>query len=163
VNESCDTFDGTCKPKNNVRPCVAVIDESSKTDSFIDNKWQEFRTRFPDRPFCLLQPFAIRNNRLYTPEAFNQDNRALRVNVTRDAGVTANLTDWFTSCRLDRFASSGIDYVGFFIDESSSMTRRTVQASLDEFNRDLTAAGLNYSSVFNTAEDWISPFLVDLV
>jgi hypothetical protein len=49
--------------------------------------------------------------------------------------------DWFSIHGLDWLKFSGIgSYVGFFIDNSGSMTKDTISASLDEFYHDLMAA-----------------------
>ena len=42
------------------------------------------------------------------------------------------------------------------------MTQATVQASYDLLLSKLNARGITITSVTNTSEDWITPFLVDL-
>lgn len=78
--------------------------------------------------------------------------------VNRDNGDPALASDWLGSCNYTDLAVSGIDFIGLFVDESGSMTRATVQASLNKFYADLTAASLTYCSVFDGTEDWITPF-----
>lgn len=55
-----------------------------------------------------------------------------------------------------------MDFVGVFVDESGSMTRSTVAASLAKFEADLADAGLTISPVFNGRENWITPFTTTL-
>jgi hypothetical protein len=160
-NEACDRITGTCEVIENIRPCIAVIDESdSFSDSAINAKWMSFRTNFPSRPFCLLQPLEPSYSRIFKPTTpdFLSDPRVVFATVNRDNGNTALASDWLAACNYTDLATSGIDFVGLFVDESGSMTRTTVQASLNKFFADLTAASLTYCSVFNGSEDWITPF-----
>ena len=53
---------------------------------------------------------------------------------------------------------TGIDFVSFFIDESGSMDRTTVAASLFKFMNDLSVANLTYCLMYDDTEDWITPF-----
>jgi hypothetical protein len=110
----------------------------------------------------LLQPIPA-DGGSYRPPAFTSDLKTVFATVNRDGEDEFAISDWFTICGLDRLTSSGINYVGLFIDNSGNMNTSTVQGSSDEFIRDLTAAGLTYSTLENGEEDWISPFLVDLV
>jgi hypothetical protein len=159
-NQSCDIIDGLCKDNNDVRPCIAVIDESSNPDNAVESRWTAFRQEYPNRPFCLLQPQnpPTSNSRLYRPTTFDDDPRNTFAIVNRDNGVTANLSDWATICGIRELATGGIDYVGLFIDQSGSMNLNTVQASYDTFLNDLSNLGLAFRTVENSAEDWITPF-----
>lgn len=67
--------------------------------------------------------------------------------VNRDGGNVFERSDWFDICGLANLDLSGIMFVGLFIDESGSMTRQTVLASIHEFERDVTNANLTISSV----------------
>lgn len=89
-------------------------------------------------------------------------DRTISAQVNRDGGNTALESDYFNLCNLDRFVGGAVDFVGVFVDESGSMNRNTVAASLAKFEADLQAAGLSVSSVFNGAEDWITPFTTSL-
>jgi hypothetical protein len=160
-SEACDKISGTCVAIDKLRPCIAVIDESDKfSDIAIDAKWAAFRANFPDRFFCLLQPFNPASSRIYFPTNpdFLSDPRVTFAKVNRDAGDPALASDWLTTCGYDDFSATGIDFIGLFVDESGSMYRSTVQASLDKLDIDLADAGLTYCSVFNPTEDWITPF-----
>jgi hypothetical protein len=165
-NEVCDTIDGLCKDADAVRPCVAVIDESdSYTDDHINRKWLSFRTRFPTRPFCLLQPIDPDNGAyLYFPTQpdFLTDPRVTYAVVNRDEGDVSYTMDWLSLCGYQDIARTGIDFISFFIDESGSMDRTTVAASLLKFTNDLIVANLTYCLVYDTNEDWITPFDTEL-
>jgi hypothetical protein len=157
--ESCDPADGQCKSNVVLRPCIAVIDESDNfSDGTIDTTWAAFRAKYPDRPFCLLQPQNPDTgyNRLYRPAAFASDPKTKFAVVNRDNNDTSQASDWLTMCGIT--GTTGIDFVALFIDTSGSMNLGTVQASFAKFQTDLAALGLAYCNVLNGVEDWITPF-----
>jgi hypothetical protein len=164
--EGCDPFDGNCKPIDGIVPCVAIIDESSQSDSFIDARWAEFRDQFPFRPFCLLRPLDL-SSRLYLPPVFVNDTRTIFANVSRDsrglASVVQGPSDWFTICELGIYEKSDIDFIGRFLDVSGSMTLQTVLESEAIFQEKVRNANLTIKEVRNGVEDWITPFLTTLV
>ena len=82
------------------------------------------------------------------------------VQVNRDNGVEANASDWYTICGLDNIPDNSS--IALFIDGSGSMTLANVQASYDLLLSKLNARGITITTVTNTNEDWITPFLVDL-
>ena len=82
------------------------------------------------------------------------------VQVNRDGGVEANASDWYTICGLDNVPDNSS--IALFIDGSGSMTQATVQASYDLLLSKLNARGITITTVTNTNEDWITPFLVNL-
>jgi len=96
----------------------------------------------------------------YDADTFSPDgnDRTLRDSVNRDGGDTAQESDWFSSCNLGLLSPANVDFIGFFLDTSGSMTEATVSASLTKFRADVMAAGLTISEVFNGEEDWITPF-----
>lgn len=100
----------------------------------------------------------------YEADGLSPDNidRTISAQVNRDGGNTALESDYFNLCDLSRFVGGAVDFVGVFVDESGSMTRNTVRASLAKFEADLQAAGLTISAVFNGREDWITPFTTSL-
>lgn len=169
---SCDPSNGSCRNQSDLRPCVAVIDESSLGYSYIDKRWNDFRNAYPDRPFCLLQPInsgfvdPLTNNDLYLPPTFLNDTKAAHFNITREDGfeVIPNppLADWFDICDIDVYAATGVEFVGLFVDTSGSLTAAAVAQMLGNFTSRLNQTGLAYKSLFNTYEDWILPFLTDL-
>jgi hypothetical protein len=161
-NENCDPFDGKCKPSESLRPCIAVIDESDMPNATVNSKWSSFRASFPDRPFCLLRPIKSYFLNLPTKPDFLSDPRTIYSNVTRDEGDPLLTSDWFTICGISVLNSTGVDFVGLFIDESGSMNISTVRASYEKFLGDLTAANLSHCTVTNRFEDWITPFSTTL-
>jgi hypothetical protein len=171
--QSCDAVSGgTCRSQNDLRPCVAVIDESSQSTSYVDTKWTEFRATYPDRPFCLLQPVNIgflgqlNFNGLYLPPNFVNDTKATHFNITREDGslVIPNppLADWYNLCNMAVYAATGVDFVGLFVDISGSMNEGTVRSMLTNFTTALNRTGLAFKQLYDGNEDWILPFLTDL-
>lgn len=82
------------------------------------------------------------------------------VQVNRDDGVVANASDWYKICNIDDLPEGSS--IALFIDGSGSMTQATVQASYDAFIAKLNEKNITITTVSNTQEDWITPFLVDL-
>ena len=82
------------------------------------------------------------------------------VQVNRDSGSVANASDWYTIANLDQIPDGSS--IALFIDGSGSMTQGTVQASYDKLLAKLNARGITITTVTNSDEDWITPFLVDL-
>jgi hypothetical protein len=166
--EGCDPFDGICKPIDAVVPCIAIIDESSVSNATIEALWTNFRQVYPDRPFCLLQPLNSASSTLYIPPSFLSDPRTTFAQVSRDdAGAASEIqpspSDWFNICGFAVYQGSDIDFIGKFLDTSGSMTLATVFASNDLFDQTVSNAGLTNRDVFNTREDWITPFVTTLV
>lgn len=54
--EVCDPTTGECIEAEALVPCIAVIDEWSNIARTQQAKWENFRTEYPKRPFCLLRP-----------------------------------------------------------------------------------------------------------
>tara|TARA_B100001939_G_scaffold324954_1_gene317341 strand:+ start:1701 stop:3413 length:1713 start_codon:yes stop_codon:yes gene_type:complete len=82
------------------------------------------------------------------------------VQVNRDGGTVANATDWYDICNIDTLPEGSS--IALFIDTSGSMTMATVQASYDAFVAKLNEKNITITTVTNSNEDWITPFLVDL-
>ena len=82
------------------------------------------------------------------------------VQVNRDNGNAAQATDWYAICDLDNVPDGSS--IALFIDGSGSMTQGRVQASYDLLISKLNARGITITTVTNTNEDWITPFLVNL-
>lgn len=160
--QSCDSRDGTCKNVSGVAPCIAVIDENdSFSDAQMNALWEEFREKYPDRPFCLLRPGTA--EKLYLPIAFQSDPLTVFRQVNRDGeSASVSPSNWFDICGLQRLFSTGIGFVGLFVDNSGSMTTSTVQGSFDQFVATLEANDLEFTTLFNNQENWIEPFLVEL-
>lgn len=152
-----------CKTQSELAPCIAVIDESSQTNAYIESKWTEFRQRFPRRPFCLLRPVpAGASGGLYRPAAFDADPLTRFFDVTRDGQYNVNVSDWYELCGLEQWKNV-IDFTGLFIDTSGSLKASYVQGSIDLFLEKLEMNNLEYRQLNNPAEDWINLFIVELV
>ena len=82
------------------------------------------------------------------------------VQVNRDNGSITNASDWYAIANLDQIPDGSS--IALFIDGSGSMTQNTVQASYNKLLTKLNARGITITTVTNTDEDWITPFLVDL-
>ncbi len=81
-------------------------------------------------------------------------------NVDSDYGDPAKAEDWFELCNLNAYVNA-IDYIGVFIDESSTKFD-TVEASAILLARKLRCAGISVDFVHNASEDWIQPFVTSL-
>jgi len=82
------------------------------------------------------------------------------VQVNRDDSNPGNESDWFAICDIDTLPEGSS--IALFIDTSGSMTMATVQASYDAFVAKLNAKNITITTVTNSNEDWITPFLVNL-
>lgn len=149
---------------NEIIPCIAVIDESegSQTLSTIQSTWNQFRTSYPERPFCLLQPEPIFSSELFIPQNFLNDSNTIFSAVSRDNGVDAERSDWFNICNLAGLRAEGVVGVAIFIDNSGSLATPQVAASYSFLADRLDEEGLNLvDGIENSDEDWIGPFLTD--
>ena len=147
---------------NQMITCISVIDESSQSASFLINQWDRFRSLYPDRPFCLLQPRPELTDELRIPPAFFNDTLTTLSNVTRDFGLPEFASDWFEICGLETLRSNGITRVATFVDDSGSLNVFEVQASIDLLQTRLDESGVTLvAGISNTAEDWIGPFITD--
>ncbi len=82
------------------------------------------------------------------------------VEVNRDNGVVANASDWYAIADLDSIPDGSS--IALFIDTSGSMTMTTIQASYNKLVEKLNERNITITSVTNSNEDWITPFLVNL-
>lgn len=141
----------------NQRVCVSVIDETSSTSqAAYNNNYNTFRSLWPNRPLYIMRvgtstPFYIPANWGSNPN----DHGPITVN--RDNGNTTLTSDWFAIANLDNLITGS--KVGLFIDTSGSMTLSSVQASYNLFQSQVAAAGLQITNVFNSNEDYITPFI----
>ena len=96
------------------------------------------------------------------PNNFYNDPNQIFASVKRDSGDSSQRSDWYKICDLEGLRQEGIARVAFFIDESGSMTRDNVQASLDYFQKQLADGGVEIvGAIYNDLEDWITPFLTN--
>lgn len=141
--------------------CIAVIDENedSETQAAIDTKWAAFRNEFPRRPFWLLCPRdTTASYQLFTPQG--QHAGALfygPIVVARDNGNIGMRDDWYTVCGLQGLPRGSAVVV--FIDTSGSMTLQTVRASYDFFIQRCAERDIEVIFVYNSNEDYITPFM----
>lgn len=82
------------------------------------------------------------------------------VQVNRDDTNPGYESDWYAICDLDNVPDGSS--IALFIDDSGSMTQATVQASYDKFVAKLNERNITITTVTNSNEDWITPFLVNL-
>ena len=152
---------------------VSVIDED---DSFTNPNgvWNSFRGSYPDRCFHLLGPgTSVSSGYLRTYQlSYNgvswadevTAGTAFRYQVNRDSGNTAIRSDWWDLIGADVLPSGA--KIALCVDNSGSMTVATVQASVNYFVEQATAAGVtifapsggttNYNCSGMSNEDWIS-------
>ena len=82
------------------------------------------------------------------------------VQVNRDDSNPGNESDWFAICDIDTLPEGSS--IALFIDTSGSMTMATVQASYNKFVAKLNEKNITITTVTNSNEDRITPFIVDL-
>ena len=140
-------------------PCIAVIDEDDNKNNTAD--WLTFRKDYPDRPFCLLVPFNPSYHGVGIPPRALSDPKFQVYNVTRDEG-SGPADNWFKLCGLEKVGSTNVRFLGLFVDGSSSMYKSTVKNSYNTFLANATAANLTICEVYNSREDWITPFITTL-
>ena len=140
--------------------CISVVDETDSqydTQSEIDADWDAFRTNYPKRPFWLLRPGK---ETVDLPTAWSSDPHVNGpIEVKRDGGQASNRSDWFAITGLDQVPAG--THVSFLIDNSGSMTKSTVRASLDLFLQKCNDAGLivnegNGEINMDPIEHWIA-------
>jgi len=155
-------------PRDALIPCVAVIDEDS---SFSDcdgcsdqaTMWNNFRDRYPNRPFCLL---VVKDGipPVIPPTNFQNDtNTVWHSNIPRDNGNETLAVNWRNLCGLGSYTPEVVPSVGLFVDDSGSMTKFDVSASYNKFLNDMAAQGIHVEEVVNNQENWILPFMTTLV
>jgi len=157
--------------------CVAVMDESiERTLEEVAEHWGKFRDRYPDRYFCLLQPFyfidgkdedqflesypgGIYEEMLRVPDSYHNDRRTSFHQVNRDSGKTEYRDDWYDLCDVEEWKLRGLDRLALFVDQSGSMDIGTVRQSYDWFITKVQASNIEIvSGNSNDDEDWVKPF-----
>ena len=153
---------------------VSVIDEDNDFVS-PNTVWESFRSSYPDRCFHLIGPgtYVVSSNLQssqlrYNGVTWNDEvlaGTAFRYLANRDNGYTPHRSDWWDLIGADVLPSGA--KIALCIDNSGSMTISTVQASVDYFVEQATAAGVtifapsaggftNYNCTGMGGEDWIS-------
>ena len=157
---------------------VSVIDEDSSFGN-PNAVWNSFRGSYPDRCFHLLGPgtavpsASLKTGQLsYNGVSWGDEvtaGTAFRYIVNRDSGITANRSDWWDLIGADVLPSGA--KIALCVDNSGSMTIATVQASVNYFVEQATAAGVtifapsaggftNYNCNGMPSEDWITGHIV---
>ena len=149
--------------------CIAVIDEaSSPTATQLITDWSIFRSRWPLRPYYLLQieEGCCGVDMKIPPDMQNEINTSPLTTaylvadgnqLPRDDGNSALASDWFVLANCGSLQPE--DNVLLFIDQSGSTTLANVRASYDLFLSKAATAGLNVWLVTNTGENYIDPFI----
>jgi hypothetical protein len=139
--------------------CLGVCDENDATSqSTMNSNWNTFLTRFPSSQLFCLQPGGPSRGGMRVPPNFTSSGEGFGpIAVNRDGGNPAAASDWFITCGLgSRPAGSLVEYS---IDNSGSMRRSTVQASINLFLTKCSQAGLVVRERSMSRENWIGPFI----
>ena len=156
---------------------VSVIDEDSAFGN-PNTVWNSFRGSYPNRCFHLLGPgtavfsAALKTGQLsYNGVSWADEvtaGTAFRYIVNRDDGSTANRSDWWDLIGADVLPSGA--KIALCVDNSGSMYIGTVQASVNYFVQQATAAGVTifapsggtftYNCNGMGSEDWIFGHIV---
>jgi len=130
--------------------------------SQLQKSWNSFRTAYPNRPFCLLQPRGRLSPDLFMPDNFMKDSNTIYAKVHRDP-MTSH---WFDICNLEMLRPTGVTEVSLFLDTSETMVTSqgtsAVQASFDQFMNVLDDHGMILENLSQSQiEDWITPHMKD--
>jgi len=149
-------------------PVIAIIDEASNSGvQQNESNWIQFRNTWPDRPFYLFEPgpdgaFSDADNDLNIPTVTQNDPLFTYRGVARDDSDVNKASDWYSLANVDQ-VTAGAE-IALAIDNSGSMRRSTVQASIDLLVSKCNARGITiYELDMGSAEDWISVFNTNIV
>jgi hypothetical protein len=137
---------------NDATLCISVIDESSPSVAQIASDWNTFRSRYPNRPFVILQPTGSPLSALNIPTTY--DGTVIS-NIVRDNGVVDNRMDWFALIGMENLPTGRV--VSIAVDNSGSMTLNNVRASYDFFKTRVLGAGLQIVETTFINERWAPP------
>jgi len=121
-------------------PCIAVIDETSPTQTIINDDWNAFRTKWPSRPFNIFRVERLEGGYSGVKLPSVSPTDYIVSDVARDDGVIADASDWFTLADLGGYVAGTT--VTLWIDDSGSMNTASISASYDKFVADCASAGL---------------------
>ena len=145
---------------NNVVYITKSLKRDYETESLLESVRFDLRTGSTSGPVVASSPIVYFVDTSKTPGTEADGLTFGPVQVNRDNGVAANASDWYTICGLDSLPEGSS--IALFIDGSGSMTQATVQASYDLLVSKLAARNITITTVTNSNEDWITPFLVNL-
>ena len=152
-------------------PAIAVIDENDGVPLSITNTdWQNFRAKWPDRPFYVLH--VSENNGttgpwvgLSVPSGVQEGFTVIEVN--RDTGNAAWQSDWYNQVGLSTLPRGSM--VTLWIDSSGSMYESDVAASLQLFEKNCQEGDIvinrkdgEFPGMYG-GEAYIYPFIDNLV
>ena len=152
-------------------PAIAVIDENDGVPLSITNTdWQNFRAKWPDRPFYVLH---VSENAgvngpwtgLSIPSGVQEGFTVIQVN--RDTGNAVWQSDWYNQVGLSTLPRGSM--VTLWIDSSGSMFESDVAASLQLFEKNCQEGDLTinrkdgeFPGMYG-GEAYIYPFIDNLV
>ncbi|KAL7570788.1 hypothetical protein ACA910_014417 [Epithemia clementina (nom. ined.)] len=161
---SCNPVDGRCYSDYDLVPCVAVIDED---DNFgipdQTTRWTQFRSEYPNRPFCLLVTNPLGSVNI--PRNFaNDSNKVTKYDVPRDKGNATLAEDWADLCNLLQYSSvKNVGVVELYVKNVGNLTKSDVSVSLANFRDAMAVRGIVVQEVItraNATENWILPFII---
>lgn len=144
---------------NNTGSFTIDLNEDYTTEG-VETFYVEVRYRTTTGTLLGTSPTITINDTSRNPGAAANGLTFGPVQVNRDNGNAANATDWYKICKIDDLPEGSS--IALFIDNSGSMRTSTVQASYDAFVAKLNEKNITITTVTNSNEDWITPFLVDL-
>ena len=145
---------------NNVVSITKSLKRDYETETVAESVRFDLRTGSTSGPVVASSPIIYFIDISKTPGSEADGLTFGPVQVNRDNGNAANTSDWYTICDLDNVPDGSS--IALFIDGSGSMTQGTIQASYELLVSKLAARNITITTVTNSQEDWITPFLVDL-
>jgi len=152
-------------------PAIAVIDENDGVPtSVINTDWQNFRAKWPERPFYVLHVSENAGTTgpwvgLTGPSGVQEGFTVIEVN--RDTGNAAWQSDWYDQVGLSTLPRGSM--VTLWIDSSGSMYESDVAASLELFEKNCQEGDLTinrkdgeFPGMYG-GEAYIYPFIDNLV
>jgi hypothetical protein len=152
-------------------PAIAVIDENDGVPtSIINTDWQNFRAKWPERPFYVLHVSENAGTTgpwvgLTGPSGVQEGFTVIEVN--RDTGNAAWQSDWYDQVGLSTLPRGSM--VTLWIDSSGSMFESDVAASLQLFEKNCQEGDLTinrkdgeFPGMYG-GEAYIYPFIDNLV
>ena len=144
--------------QNQLVTCISVIDENDGRS--LQSEWNELKQKYPNRPLCVLRPVP-QSVGLWLPDDFLTTSMPnVFATTTRGGNDVTNPANWFDLCNLEAGKAQGLTNVLLFVDESGSMDRTDVDTALALFQQETMLNGFTIvDTVYNQAEDWVTPCL----
>ena len=144
---------------NNTGSVTLNVKDDFMTEG-IESFYVEFRYNSATSNLLVTSPTIKINDTSREPGSAANGFTFGPVQVNRDNQDPNNITDWYKICNIDDIPDGSS--IAIFIDTSGSMRFSTIKASYDAFVAKLNERNITITSVTNSNEDWITPFLVDL-